>query len=248
MPRSFTADLPGGGLLPQDGAQRPRLPGFEAGNLLFLAATTILSAAMAGSLLIAGFVLLMHPKPIVRPAPPSALPAPASLSHALPRAAAKSPSLDIKKAMRAPPATALSVDAPASPEPRRPPLTATFAMAQGDARFAAGEVSVARFYFEQAAAAGDAEAAVRMGETFDPTFLTLGRLRGVRADREAARFWYRRAFVLGAAEAKQRLDYLETEPVAGGATTKVRSAAAQRLDRPAFHRLLERILHRYPGG
>jgi hypothetical protein len=55
-------------------------------------------------------------------------------------------------------------------------------MAQGDASFADGEVSVARFYYQQAVDAGDAEGAVRMGETFDPAFLTLGRPRHVLAN------------------------------------------------------------------
>jgi hypothetical protein len=245
MLRLFTANPPSGGLLPRDAAQRPRLPGFEVGNLLFLAATIILGVATAGSLFMAGFGLLMHREPSVRPAAPNALPAPASLSHALPRARADSPTLIVRTMPVRPPAAPPRIT-PASPEPRRPPLAATVAMAQGDTHFAAGEVSVARFYFELAADAGDAEAAVRMGETFDPTYLTLDRQRGARTDPEAARFWYRRAVILGAAEAKQRLDDLETGAVAG-ATANPRSAAAQRLDRPDFHQLLERILHPYPG-
>jgi len=50
------------------------------------------------------------------------------------------------------------------------PGPAAFAMAQSNARFAAVEVSVGRFYFQQAVDVGDAEGAVRMGEPFHPTF------------------------------------------------------------------------------
>jgi TPR repeat protein len=116
-------------------------------------------------------------------------------------------------------------------------------MAQGDASFADGNVSVARFYYEQAVDAGDAEGAVRMGETFDPAYLTLGRPRQVFANREASRFWYRRALDLGVTQAKQRLDNLEMEQVAGGYTDKDRASATRRYDRPSFHKLLERILY-----
>ena len=38
-------------------------------------------------------------------------------------------------------------------------------------------------------------------ETFDPVFLDLARLRGVRGDLSAALFWYRRSRDLGVAEA-----------------------------------------------
>jgi hypothetical protein len=55
------------------------------------------------------------------------------------------------------------------------PGPATFAMAQGNARFAAGEVSVGRFYFPQAVDVGDAEGAVRMGEPFHPVFCRFDR-------------------------------------------------------------------------
>ena len=132
-------------------------------------------------------------------------------------------------------------------------------MGQGDAYFGAGEISVARFYYEQAVDGGDAEATVRMGETFDPAFLRLGRLRRTFADTEAARFWYERALALGVAEAKQRLTYLETESDESGATPTTRSersrhrAAATRRNDPhasgpptTFQQLLERIFHSSP--
>ena len=115
-------------------------------------------------------------------------------------------------------------------------------MAQGDTSFADGEVSLARFYYQQAVDAGDPEAAVRMGETFDPAFLTLGYPRGVLANREASRFWYRRALDLGAMQAEQRLDNLQMEQAAGAYTHKERASATRGYDRPSFQKMLERIL------
>jgi TPR repeat protein len=127
-------------------------------------------------------------------------------------------------------------------------------LAQGDASFRAGEVSVARFYYQQAVDGGEAGAAVRMGETFDPGFLMFGRLRRIYADSEAARFWYQRGLALGAADASQRLAYLDMEPAAGRATPAARAkryrqhreAAIRRYaSSPAtsFQQLLKRILH-----
>jgi TPR repeat protein len=237
--RSLAGDAPAGGLLPRDRAQRWRSPALDAGNLLFLTVIGIVGAATAGSLFAAGFLLLMHPKPALRPAALDAVRAqPASSRVLVVAAAAKGPPV-----------------APPPPVASPPSATARFAMAQGDSNFRDDEVSVARFYYAQAADAGDAEAAVRMGETFDPAFWTLDRLRRVRGDPAAARFWYRRALVLGAAQAKQRLDYLEAEPAADGSTTNARSdryrpraAAAQRYDQPAFQRILEQILHPSPPG
>jgi TPR repeat protein len=125
-------------------------------------------------------------------------------------------------------------------------------MAQGDASFANGEVSVARFYYQQAVDAGDAEAAVRIGETFDPAFLTLGRPGRVVANREAARFWYRRALDLGAMQAQQRLDNLQTERAGDGYTEKYkfrrRTSVTRRYDPSSFHKMLESILHSFQKG
>ena len=52
-------------------------------------------------------------------------------------------------------------------------------------------------------------AALRLGATFDPTFL--GRLGGkVEVDAALARMWYGRALDLGAIEAKGQLNSLES--------------------------------------
>jgi hypothetical protein len=192
-------DPTAGGLLRPGSAPRRRSRGLKAENLLFLTVIGIVTAVSAGSLFTAAFGLLVESKTAMRPAALSAVPA-----QPVPAAGAAKP---------------LS---PASPAASPPPPTVRYAIAQGDTSFADGKVLVARFYYLQAVDAGDADAAVRIGETFDPAFLTLGRLRRVLANREAARFWYRRALDLGATQAKQRLDNLETEPAAGDYTDEDR--------------------------
>jgi TPR repeat protein len=61
-------------------------------------------------------------------------------------------------------------------------------------------------FFQRAAEAGLATAAVRMGATYDPTELTRANaLSGVTPDRGEARKWYERARDLGARDAEERL-------------------------------------------
>jgi len=74
-------------------------------------------------------------------------------------------------------------------------------LTRGDTLFSKGDIYAARLFYERAADAGDGQAALRLGETFDPVFLDLARLRGVRGDLSAALFWYRRSRDLGVAEA-----------------------------------------------
>jgi hypothetical protein len=81
-------------------------------------------------------------------------------------------------------------------------------MNQGQQFIAAGDVVTARNVFQRAAEAGDADAAVALGGTFDPiAFAKLG-VAGLRADVEKARTWYQKAESLGSAEATRRLAIL----------------------------------------
>ena len=104
----------------------------------------------------------------------------------------------------------------ASPAPRNPPTVPTFSgaeiaglLARGDWLFATGDVASARLLYERAADAGEARAAVRLGETFDPVYLDGSHLRGLRGDPDMAVFWYRHARDLGATEVASRLKKLE---------------------------------------
>jgi hypothetical protein len=214
---SRLADISGMTKLSRAGPPRRRGREFEGRTLLFLTVIGIVGAASAGSLFSAAFVLLAAPKTAMRPAALSVVrmqptPAAGTANPLCPASPAASP-----PPTAAPPRIAA---VPASSAASPPPAIVRFAMAQGDASFADGEVSAARFYYLQAVDAGDADAAVRIGETFDPAFLTRGRSRRALANREAARFWYWRALDLGATRAKQRLENLETELVVGSYTDK----------------------------
>jgi TPR repeat protein len=78
-------------------------------------------------------------------------------------------------------------------------------LARGDVFLRAGDIASARLFYERAADAGDGQAALRMGATFDPTFLASGGLRNLRGDLAKARLWYHRALGLGANESQPHL-------------------------------------------
>ena len=75
-------------------------------------------------------------------------------------------------------------------------------LTRGDSLFGVRDVTSARLYYERAADAGDAQAALRLGETYDPSFLAWARLNEVRGDPVVATRWYRRARELGNPEAE----------------------------------------------
>ena len=84
-------------------------------------------------------------------------------------------------------------------------------LARGDLFLRAGDIASARLFYERAADAGDGQAALRMGATFDPIFLARAGLRNLRGDPAKARLWYHRARELGASETQPHLDNLETK-------------------------------------
>ena len=105
-----------------------------------------------------------------------------------------------------------------SPAPRNRPTVPTLSgaefaglLARGDWLFATGDVGSARLLYERAADAGEARAAVRLGETFDPIYLDNSRLRGLQGDPDTAVFWYRHARDLGATGVASRLKRLEAK-------------------------------------
>lgn len=182
--------------------RRRRFPGFEVAGLIPPVMIAVVGAATVGSLFAAGFVLLMQPMPAQHAAVTSPPKVGAGLAPAVagtapnPARAALAPGVP-------PPRTA------AHPPEGPPRPAARLALAQGDARLADGNVAGARFFYEQAVDAGDAEGALRLAQTFDPAFQAAGRWRFARGDPAAAEFWYRRALGLGDADAVPRLDRLE---------------------------------------
>jgi hypothetical protein len=110
------------------------------------------------------------------------------------------PSLPVAEA---PPATGTAdPDAPWTPPPR-PEL-----IAKADARFDDGDVAGARMWLEAALDQGDADAAFRLGETYDPVVLAEWRIVGMASDVSRARTLYRRALRGGVEAAQRRLDGL----------------------------------------
>ncbi|MDX2203831.1 MAG: hypothetical protein NW223_13850 [Hyphomicrobiaceae bacterium] len=123
----------------------------------------------------------------------------------LPQAA--SPTPPSATIMRAAP---LDVPAPAA----RPTLTpaeherALRLFKRGEDQLKDANVAEARLFFEKAADAGLAEAALALGGTYEQAELDKLGIRGARADVGEARRWYERAAQLGAGEARQRLQRL----------------------------------------
>jgi len=139
-----------------------------------------------------------------RPAVSSAGVAPSDVVSA-PAMPSGNSELEDKVTLAAPPPKAIS--ATGSPPAQKPSTESGFSAAataallrRGDELFGTGDVASARLFYERAANAGEARAAMRLGQTFDPIFLDRARLRGVRGDPETALFWYRRAHDLGTSE------------------------------------------------
>jgi hypothetical protein len=84
-------------------------------------------------------------------------------------------------------------------------------LARGDAAFSKGDLLAARLFYERAADGGNGQAALKLGETFDPVFLDRAHLRGARGDWSMALSWYRRARDLGVAEADFLLKSLQAK-------------------------------------
>jgi hypothetical protein len=108
-------------------------------------------------------------------------------------------------------------------------------MKQGEQFIAAGDVVTARIVFQRAAEAGNANAAMALGATYDPTVLAKLGVVGIGADVEKARSWYQKAENLGAPEARGRLDVLANRFVrpALGAENLGAPEARGRLEVPA---------------
>jgi cytoskeletal protein RodZ len=161
---------------------------------------------------------------IAAPSPAAAPPAPGDIATTKPDATSAVAKLEMPKSASPsasaspdipPPATAPTVVAPPAPtppsEPRASAAETAALLARGDSLFGVGDVSSARLFYERAADAGNGEAALRLGETYDPVFLERAKLPAVRGDRGAAVFWYRRARELGVAEAEILLKGIQTK-------------------------------------
>jgi hypothetical protein len=79
---------------------------------------------------------------------------------------------------------------------------------RGEEFFKAGDVPSARIALRRAVQAGNAQATLAFGATFDPVLLTERGVIGFAPDAAQARSWYERAAELGSTEASRRLERL----------------------------------------
>ena len=86
-------------------------------------------------------------------------------------------------------------------ESRAPAIDTPALVVRGDTLFGMGDITSARLFYERAADAGSGQAALRLGESYDPSFLEQAHLHTVRGDPAVAIKWYKRARELGASEA-----------------------------------------------
>jgi hypothetical protein len=100
------------------------------------------------------------------------------------------------------------VPAPAKSAPQLSAGELTTLMARGRRFVESGDFSSARPVYRRAAEAGYAEAALALGETYDPVTLSERGAIGLGGDVTQARQWYERARELGSLEAPTRLDRL----------------------------------------
>ena len=116
----------------------------------------------------------------------------------------------------APPATPFTTSPPLADSPPNQRLSAAEMAAlvsRGDAFLSAGDIVSARLFYERAADGGDGDAALRLGTTFDPAFLSRTGARGSLDDPAQASSWYRRAADLGNLAAQEHLQDLEKQRV-----------------------------------
>jgi hypothetical protein len=89
--------------------------------------------------------------------------------------------------------------------------TIALLLSRGDALLSRGDASSSRLFYTRAVEAGSAQAAFRLGASYDPLFLARAGVRGVRGDAALAAYWYERARALGASnKADARLKRMNT--------------------------------------
>jgi TPR repeat protein len=71
-----------------------------------------------------------------------------------------------------------------------------------------GDIAASRLVLRRAADAGNAQAALMLGATFDPNVLAELGVVGLAGNRTTARAWYQKAMEFGSAEASRRIDRL----------------------------------------
>jgi len=185
----------------------PEEPAPSAGS----ASTGISAPQPAPASRTAPSAIALPPVPVA-PKPPAApgLPTPApSQPEKVPEPNASFATPDQARDTKTPQAQPGSVQPPAG-ELSSPAQIAAL-IARGDEFLSAGDIASARLFYERAADVGSGGAALRLGATFDPNFLSRAGVRGNPGDAAQAASWYRRAFDLGDAAAAERLKKLDQQ-------------------------------------
>ena len=120
-----------------------------------------------------------------------------------------SPAPEEKQAATSTTSPATSPTATRSPSNQQRPAEIAALVTRGNAFLSAGDIVSARLFYERAADGGDGGAALRLGATFDPGFLSRTGIRGAPTDPAQASSWYRRALDLGNSAAQEALRDLE---------------------------------------
>jgi hypothetical protein len=105
-------------------------------------------------------------------------------------------------------ATQLNVANPPISRPEEKELIAGL-IAHGQKMIDVGYLAGARGYFKRAAEAGSADAALALGATYDPNFISDIGVKGIKGDSAEARAWYERALELGSLYAQEKLEDLK---------------------------------------
>lgn len=106
------------------------------------------------------------------------------------------------------PAKAQPEDGSLPPAGKLDPERMTWLIRRGVELMQMGDFAAARLLLRPAAEAGDPQAALMLGSTFDPAIVADLGVRGLAPDPDAARAWYRRAMASGSTEATRRIERL----------------------------------------
>ena len=172
----------------QENARRFRMPeltGRTAGLLALTFGAAVL--AIAGATLVAilpvSDAIALVPNPIEKPA------------------------LDPSPKTPAPPSAQPASRAPSSTVAQKSPKTEQVSrlIDGGDAFVRRADLRSARDLYERAVDFGDAQAALRLGASYDPAVLAWAGIRGLPGDPASAIYWYKRARDLGAVSEAEAL-------------------------------------------
>jgi TPR repeat protein len=113
-------------------------------------------------------------------------------------------------APKTPPVLPEAAPATTAPRPAAPAVTLApdeiaMLLKRGKDLLTNGDISSARLLLRRAAEAGNAEAALALGSTFDPAVIARLGAIGVEADAAKAREWYEKAAALGSNRASQQI-------------------------------------------